>query len=402
MKIGINKIIFLSILLISLLLGILSVYLMPDFPLGDGKHYIALGEKLAYEGSYMYQSGSNDGIMKPGYPFFLAGVFFIFGKNLAAVKILQFLMVGLISYTVYLICKKHLKLPLSISLMPAIISLFWPYFILYANLILTETLYSLTLILFIYSFLNTINQINFKNIFLTSLYLSLAALVRPIPLLLPLWIIGLLFMRKVIDKKRVLIKLDKQHVKTIILALLLFILFLTPWSIYVSLKTKTVTFVASNGPDVVRLANVEFDKERHIYKTPGYEKGSEWTWGKFIKSKLKNIYRFWKSGAEGYNVDKLVEKFPAAKYLINLYRIIYYILISLGLASIYFINKKREIFLLWIMVSYVWTVHIALFPYPRLTLPIIPIMILLAFYVLNQVINKYKTKNQIHPIASDT
>jgi len=384
-----RKLFYILIIFITFfLVSFLAITFKPNFPIGDGAIYNKIAKEITDNHTFPIIEGQ---IHKPGYPFLLASVYFLFGEhNYTALFIIQFLMLLGTSLIILKIGKKHFKFTYFQATLPAILILIWPYFILYATLLLTEVLYTFLLMVSFYFFLETLKKINKKNIFSLSFFLALTTLVRPIPMLLPFWLIPIIFL-VVYFKKNYSIK--KFLINSVLISIIFFML-LSPWIIYASKKTGKFTPIASNGAVAFNIANKNFSKEYKIYKTPGYEKGGAWTWEKFIKSKLRNVYRFWKSGAEGYHVDSLVKKFPPAKYLILLYRIGFYIIVALGLSSVYFINKKKEIFLLWLIISYIWAVHIALFPYPRLTLPIIPIMFVLALYSAIQYWNIYQKKIQ--------
>jgi hypothetical protein len=221
-----------------------------------------------------------------------------------------------------------------------------------------------------------------------------ATLIRPMTLLLPFWIVGILlivlFVNKKYKIKEVLInvKENKKRSYLVITAVLMFYFFLSPWVLFISAQEDRFVPVASNLKAVNWRANTSYDYEYGVYKTPGYEKGAERTFKKTAISKTRNVYRFWKSGAWGYQSDAVVAKFPIAKYLIYLYRIGFYLIVLLALSSIFYIKKKREVAMIWIVIFYAWLFHTVFFPYPRYTLPFIPITIVLAVYSLNKIIPK--------------
>lgn len=122
-------------------------FFLPSFPLtGDADYYDGIALNLKQGAGFSWQ-GKPTAVVAPGYPFFLAFIYTIFGHNYTIVRIIQFLILGLISLIIYFIAKEQLKLAFPASLSSSLIIVFWPYLVLYATLLLTEILLILALAL---------------------------------------------------------------------------------------------------------------------------------------------------------------------------------------------------------------------------------------------------------------
>ena len=377
------KFFYITIILISIIIGIISISIMPAFPFSDEAKYDKIATELINNQTYPIIKGM---LISPGYPFLLALIYKIFGHNYNIVYFIQFLILGFTGIFIFKIGKEFFNFSKIQALFLSLIIICWPYLILYSNLLRTEMLFTFFLTLGVWQLLNLTKNNNIKNNIILGVILTAGTLTRPILLLLPFWIIFFIFIYQLIKNKN--LKNDdkqklftKKQIRNVIIILTLFIVLLTPWIYFSSKKTGKLTPVASNIKNVYSKANKSFGYERKTYKNPDFKIGAKITPKKIIISKLKNVYRFWKSGAEGYQAEMLIKKIPVTKYLISLYRILFYIMLFTAFCSIYFI-KKKEIFLLWLIITYFWGVHSVLFPYPRYTLPIIPLVLLLSIYTI--------------------
>ena len=187
--------------------------------------------------------------------------------------------------------------------------------------------------------------------------------------------------------------IEKRSIAGALISLFFFFSLVAPWIIYQSARKGEVVPVTGSATGILHIHWREMGYEWGAFKTPGYEPGAEITLKKVLLVRLKNIYRFWSSGASGVQADLLTEKYPPARYLIGIYRVFYYIIIALAFASWLFIKKERNIILIWLIISYFWLFHIALHTSPRFTLPVMPLTLLLAVFSAYKFKNILKTKN---------
>lgn len=371
--------IYSSFFILSIIIGLIVIQLRPNFGMGDGARYDKIAQSLADDYEYITVYGH---ITYPGYPFFLAIIYKIFGHNIFTVFYIQFILLGLIASLVFYIANRFLHLNYLFSYLAGLLIILWPYLILYSALIMTEILFIALLLLFIIRYLIFKESPNVKNAILMSVILTIATLVRPIPLLLLPWIIILSLLIKWKYKN---FKFNKNIFKKYIIALLLFIFLLSPWIAFSSYKLERFVPVGSNVYAILNKVNKSYLYERQVFETKGYEENAKVTLPKILLVKLKNTYRFWKSGVEGYQAEAVIEKYSATKYLIFLYRAFYFLIIGLGFLSLFFLKKNKNILNLWLILLYFWAFHTAMHTHPRFTLPIIPIIIMFAMFSLSEI-----------------
>jgi len=344
------SLIFVSILIAG---GLFSTY-MPDFGMEEqAVAYDEIAQNLTTNKGFVWNNGSvaNE---TPGYPYYLAVIYSIVGHNYTAVKIIQLLLLGLIGVFVYLICKR-LSIKFRFALIAGLVAGLWPYFLLYSNLILPEI--PLTLFLLIATYLLLLFQKTPTYLKSASLgiMLGLATLTRPMVILLPfLLTVGILIFIKRFRSPKLLLKL--------LVLLVLFIVTLVPWTIRNYREYNELIPVQSE------ISNIP---ETDIAPILAQNENSY----------LKNIYLFWNPGAGGKQAKILTDMYPISKYLILIYKIAFFIILALALFSLKFL-KQKKILLLWLCILYFWAGYVFVRPFPRYTLPVIPIVIILCFFSL--------------------
>lgn len=380
-----KKVILLLAVITSFVIGYLTSPVLSYDPFSDAKRYDDLAMSILNENEYPMTHGV---VTAPGYPIFLASIYKVFGYTYSAVYMIQSILLGLLAFSVFNILKTYLRLNLFFSFLVIPVIIAWPYFVLYENYLLTELLYTFLLILFVLWFLKASHNHSYGSSAISGLILGLAAHVRPIPLFLPLWIGGIIILFLLIKKNLTYVK---KIIPFLLLATFIFYLSVTPWTLLATKKAGSFTPIAGTLPGAIKKSSITFGHEWKIYKTPGYEPGSEFSVKKLLMAKAKNIFRFWRSGASGVQAENLMQKIPATKYLLLLYRLIFYCIIGLFFYSLMFIKKEKAVFLMWLVIVYVWALHSSLFPYPRHALTIMPLVIGLAIYSFSQIYQKITT-----------
>ncbi len=189
----------------------------------DDLNYIKSAAVLIKNDVLTYNSTTEPSVfVMPLYPYFVAGIFKIFGTGLTglqAIRIIQALISCTIILTAYLTAK-HL-FNSKIAIITAFIVAFYPPNIITTGYILTETLFTAVLMLLIYLSLKFSASPRYINFILLSIIWTAATLIRPTIGLYPL----LLFLYMLIHHKHKFFKLFKLG----IVMLLPFILIMTPW-----------------------------------------------------------------------------------------------------------------------------------------------------------------------------
>ncbi|MES2409237.1 MAG: glycosyltransferase family 39 protein [Patescibacteria group bacterium] len=372
--------VFVLLALFSFILGILLIRILPPFPvISDFLDYDNIAKALVEKGGYITISTDNL-IYPPLYPIFLSIIYRMFGYSYSAVYLVQFIFLGVIAFIFYKTGKKYIGLSKTFSILVSLTIIIWPYMMLYSLVVSSEILFILFLSIFLYLFLKFVDLPTRQLSVGMGIAIGLAVLTRPVALLLPLWlIIGVTLLHFISYWK-----LTLQHFKLSLLSLLVFIITLLPWIGFVYLKFDRLIPVASNLSAVTDKANNSFEYLKGTIGESLMHSGG--TMKETLEIKALNVILFWNPGASGYNVASLVEKHPKAEIFVTFYKIGFIIIVLLGLGSMYYVRTKRSIALLLSVLLYFWSVHTVLFPFPRYTLPIIPILILLAFYMLNTII----------------
>ncbi len=362
--------IFSFLLLISVIFSFFLLKIIPELPvISDSKDYHDIAVSIV--SNKTYTTISEDLILYPPlYPIFLSVVYKITHIGFFdAVYFTQSLLVFGISILVFFILKRNSNTPTNLALFSSLVVFFWPYFILYSQLISSEILYSFLLALSVLMFLRINIESSKKITVVTGIVFGLAILTRPVALLLLPWIIiGLLFIKKM---PKIFGEFSVPW-KKYFLVLLITIVTIMPWELYVKAKYDRFIPVASNLSFVFNKAN------KTLAYLPKETVSEQNAFSELIKAKAKNIYLFWDPGASGYHLDILKEKYPGAEYLVSLYKFVFFTILAMAILTAFLYRKDRVVLLLTTIILYFWALHTVLFPFPRYTLPIIPFVIILS------------------------
>lgn len=352
----------LAIFALAITIGVIFSILTPEFPLNRDTihHYHPIAKSLA-EGTGFAENGQPTARVAPGYPFFISLIYRARG-NFETVRFAQIFILGGTAVLAYLIARK--LVPKKFAILAALNVAVWPYLLLYTQLILTEVLFTFSLVAATYSLAKFHAKPTKKIALLSGLLLGLAALVRPVAMFLPLWII-------VMGWKKWLI------------VLAVFILVLAPWTIRNYMQFNTFITVAGGIEDSIKRAyeRLDYTKGSKVLK-PG-----EATILDNVKARLKNIYLFWNPGAGGTNAELLLKQNQLFGVAFLVYKIIFILTVFLAALAL-FAKREKTIILLGIIIFYFWAVHVMLYPYPRYTLPIMPLVIILAWVAINFLWNR--------------
>lgn len=304
-----------------------------------------------------------------GYPLFLAGIYYLFGHDWQIVRFIQYILLGGMGIIFYFMGRKFLNFRPIWAFFSSLTFILWPYFIVYPIFIETEIPFIFLLLLSAYFLLAFLEKPSFKNSLIPGILLGIAALIRPVAIMLPFWIVFLLLIfLKGIRKKAFILKLA--------LILVVFSAVFSPWII------RNYLYFDQPIPVFSRVI------EKSYVEIPAREEG-EANFETMVLTRLKNIYLFWNPGAGGANARDLQETFPMMGALFLAYRVLFFVVLALAFLSLKWIRENKNVFLLWLIIFYTWALHTVLWTYPRYTLPIIPLIIILAWFSLRNIL--YKT-----------
>jgi len=188
-------------------------------PAGDGLHYNNLSTSIVQEGRFA-EDGELSARRDPGYVFFLAGVYKIFGFNVEIVYIIQIMMFAMIAVTSYylgLLLFEQEKLARLASILTAF---FYPL-AMHAGIIFTEILFTFLFLLAIYCFVRAFKKDQLSFYLVSAVFFGAAALTRSIILYLPFFLAIVFVLSNLKNWKRAVIAM--------FVFLLAFSVVVTPW-----------------------------------------------------------------------------------------------------------------------------------------------------------------------------
>lgn len=142
----------LFLLIFALLLRLYFVFVYPQFPVSaDAMRYDTLGWNLASGNGFTNETGKAELCRPPGYPFFLAAIYGVFGHSYPWVRFFQVLLSILTLLPIFLLTKDIFGK--ETALLALLIASFYPPFISYNGILYTETILTFFIVLFTYLFL---------------------------------------------------------------------------------------------------------------------------------------------------------------------------------------------------------------------------------------------------------
>ena len=241
---------FLYAVHIAQTMGKYSVEYSPD----EG-NYIAMAKRLLNEHYYSYWGEGPDAYVSPGYPLVLTACMAIFGTDLEGIfciKVVQGLLAAATVFLTfllgYLLTEKY-----SVGLIACLLHGANTVFYLYSRLLLTETLYFFTLMLFFVVFVLAMKRERWFLHVLAGVCFAVTILVRPLLIV----IAPFLFLPSLVRHW----KDWKTFLRPLALFALGFLLLCLPWWVrngvvlgeFIPLATQTNPMYAGLAPDVLAL-----------------------------------------------------------------------------------------------------------------------------------------------------
>lgn len=195
-----------------------------NVPSGDAVGYDLLGWNIVQYHQLAYEKDKPTAHREPGYPLFLALIYFLFGHNILVARIFQAL-VGVAScYLIYLLCREIFSQ--TAAFLSLIIAVVWPAFIYYTASLLRETFFTFLLLMSIFLFQR-------GKIFLLGVFLALLSLTNSIAILLA-FVCGIVI-------------LFRRHFRSAFVFLVMFCLIYGFWPLRNYLVFKTIVFGSTNA-----------------------------------------------------------------------------------------------------------------------------------------------------------
>jgi 4-amino-4-deoxy-L-arabinose transferase-like glycosyltransferase len=216
---------------------------------GDERDYRNLAVRLTLTGEYTDEHGNRTAMRPPLYPAVVAGVYECFGlKNDDAVRALQ---AGISLLTVVLVYRLgEIAYSPQVALWAAAICCLYPSFLAYANVLLTETLFTFLLTAFIWLFLEAVGRQSRAVLIAAGITLGLAALTRSImlPFLPLLTICALVYWRG---------NWSRRFLAAACITLA-FAITIAPWAVRNTRLYNSLTFIDVMGGRNFMMGNYEY------------------------------------------------------------------------------------------------------------------------------------------------
>ncbi len=374
---------------ISLGLATGVVMLLIFYPIpqgGDTVTYIAIGKNLLAGKGF-----TEDGIIPtaqvpPLYPLILAAAVRIAPIHyVLLVHLFQFALLGLIAAFTYFLARRFFDVSRAWAAATGALVLIWPYFLLYGSLLLTEVPYILFLIGGVASFLVLVKHGRLRAAILAGVCFGLALLIRPAVLFLPVW---LALAALVVPGWR-----TRRHLAGYVLTLVLFALVQAPWLIRNERVFGTPLPTTNIGIIVWKGLNIADWKRISVQGVPGQpglneQQSSVDLIGKaaavakqnpvaVARGLVRKSILFWNPGAGGSYAAYVEVAQGFGKIGLAIYRVAFFVILALAALGLT-LWRRREGWILAAVILHFWLLHTVLFPYPRYTLPVMPLVFVLA------------------------
>lgn len=155
---------------------------------------IVKGNGFSYEASPPYRPVI---VRTPVYPFFLAGIYAIFGQAYNIVRVVQALLDSVTCFLVYIItllCFKNKENYKQLALLTFILAAFCPFTAFFVSMLYSETLTAFLFTLSVFLFLWAITKNKRQYYFLSGIIIALAFLCRPAIFMYPFILIIVMFL----------------------------------------------------------------------------------------------------------------------------------------------------------------------------------------------------------------
>lgn len=207
---------------------------------------------------YVFQPGQTPAVQRPpGYPFFLMAIYFIFGKEVWIVQIIQSLLGGLTSLLLYFLGKRIFNE--RVGIIAAFFFAIYLHSFLYTARLFTEPLYILLMIVFMLYFLKLFERLDLKTSFIVGILLAILTLIKANSLLLPLFLFPPLLLTFWHQKGKV--------VKNFSILLIAMVLLIGPWTFRNYMVTKHFIPVATLGGQVFYVGNMAIKNDQGKWMT---------------------------------------------------------------------------------------------------------------------------------------
>lgn len=396
---------------LSILLHIIYVSIAPKIdpviindPLyGDAYGYNLLAKNMLSKNIFSWDGIIPTSFRAPGYPAFLALIYAIAGENLNVVRLIQALLVALICVPVFWM--GYRLAGLSLAILASLGTVLHPLLLYMTAWIYTEPFFICLLWLGVWLLFRVFQSNEYRYILLAGVILGIATLVRPQFVMLPLGclILGLIA------------RWSFATIRSFALVQLIVIFVLLPWSIrnYV-VHQEIVLITTDTGPNLYGannrashggfasqswslpgLSEVQSDKE-FARRALVWIRQNPQQFIALIPAKLEKFYSLLEATTNQRSIGRIE---PIIRFMYHGFLVIAFF----GALWLVFEQKGQESIILVALSIYATLITMIFHGGARLALPIAPVLILFACFLLTKgasLVNHYFSQSGIRKILS--
>jgi 4-amino-4-deoxy-L-arabinose transferase-like glycosyltransferase len=416
-----KKQLFIGILLLAFILRLVWVLATPTQPISDFKEFDRLAVSLTDGKGYVNSSGQPTAYRPPGYIYFMAGIYTIFGHHVIAIRLVNVLLGVLTCWLTYSLAAELFNR--RIGLMAAMIVAMYPSLIAWANILATENLFIPVLLGITLSFVKGVKQpaIRWLWLMLSGILSGVAVLIRPAGLMLP----GVLLVSWVLiagsnqsRKNRIQWLVKPGLIGLVLYGLVLIILL--PWTLrnwqafgrFVMVSDEGgITFLSGHNE---RALEAEYSLDGTVFDALNAEKLDEVSYDQrayqlafeFIRQHpafearllVHKAFNFFKDDVSGLTYNDLSAIKPLPNWLIFLTKgvaqIFYLVVLGLAITSLFIKRHPPDRwYIVLLSLIIVWTAfHLAYYGKDRFRLPLTPALAIYAAVTLLTMWEKLSAK----------
>lgn len=411
-----NKRIIFVLFLFAIIIRLSYVIAAPQVSLAgsDAKEYDLIVESLLKGGGFPVErlSGNEVEIVRPPlFPLFLAGIYYVFGHNYSAARVIQALLASLLVFIIYYLARDIFK-----NEAAAVISCFvyalYPSLIAYTGLLYSETVFIFFFMFSMFFLHKAIISSGLGFYALTGLFLGAATMISSRSLYVPVFILpGLLFTPN--NKKKAI----KGFITIIAVMLIIFL----PWTIrnyFVSggrlillenYSSSTALWLATNPQGEILEWNYEKEPLKSLVKDLPVSQRTvvirkealnnlkRYPWA-YARNSFKRFFILLFSGHSNcfFGLEKSIQQLigeggtfkAAVKILLLIFNSVF---IVFGFWGIWIFRKSwHSAVTILIPIFYIMSLHTFYVAAPRLQMPMIPFLIMFASFALVKTITSFK------------
>lgn len=246
---------------LALVLRLLFIGGYKSYPpfLGDDAGYEDVGWNLSQGRGFVTTSSSSGSSALyepliahgPVYPAFLGGIYFLFGHSLTAVRIVQAFLGSVLVFLVFWVAR--IAFGEEVSFLSALFTAIHPALLIYSGMLLTETLFTLMLVLSVWMMLEAVRYLSWYQWVGTGIVLGLTILLREETIFLAFLMVGWILWAKE----------EKKKGMAVFLLGIGLLLSVGPWTIRNFLIFKDVILVSETAGRNLWISTVGWDEFRN-------------------------------------------------------------------------------------------------------------------------------------------